>query len=158
MFATMFAATIILGQIEMPSDVKFPQPTKKIRSKLQLATQRAYKDTALLMIIYCLDNDGVYPKVKSTSSAIKALHPYIKQVDKSRLKNIKTRGGKVEFNLNLSGVSEYAVVYPAMTPMFYDSQEWPDGTRCVAFTDGQTIFVDKSEWKKIIPYLLRKYK
>ncbi len=42
--------------------------------------------------------------------------------------------------------------------MIYESEEWPDGKRGVAFTDGHAKFVTKEKWEAMQPLLKLKMK
>lgn len=103
------------------------------------------------LIILLTDNDDVFPYVQSTPQLFKFLEPYTKNQELFKTKN--PMGGEFRFNMSLAGVSATDIEKPAETPMFFESEAWPDGKRGVCFTDSHAKFVTKEEWDKMQPLL-----
>jgi hypothetical protein len=47
---------------------------------------------------------------------------------------------------------------PAETPLYFESQTWPNGRRCVAYTDGHVKAVSSDDWQHHQPFLQLKLK
>jgi hypothetical protein len=118
---------------------------------LRTLTLSNAKQLALATIMFASDNDDVLPYSKSSRGAMKAIMPYIKDNEVIHTKN--PNGGWFQYNMSVSGVSDTAAAEPSNTPLFYDSKEWPDGRRVVAFLDGHAKVVSKEDWAGMQKYL-----
>ena len=63
-----------------------------------------------------------------------------------------------KFNMSLAGVNSTEIAEPANTVMFYESEPWADGSRCVSFADTHAKVVNPEEWAKLQPSLNLKLK
>ena len=106
------------------------------------------KQVATAMMIYLSDSEDIFPYVQSTSSLVEVLHPYTKSTE--IWKSLNTKGeGRFLFNMSLAGVSQTDVKDPAATPMLFDPNAYPDGTRVVAYVDGHARTVSAEQWAKV---------
>ena len=102
------------------------------------------------------DNNNIFPNVQSTKQLFEFMMPYLRNKEVFKTKN--PMGGEFRFNMSLAGVSASDIETPAETPLFFESQAWPDGRRCVCYTDTHAKFVTEDEWKKMQPMLKLKLK
>ncbi len=93
---------------------------------------------------YAADYDDVLPYVQSAPSPMKAVDPYVKNLQLWESKNPK--GGKPLFNMALAGFSMADIPEVANTPMLYDAVPWPDGMFLVAYADGHVKFESEIGW------------
>lgn len=110
-----------------------------------------YKQAAIAMNIYLSDYDDEIPYAQDSKSALSVLVPYTKNTEIFRMLN--PNGGEIRLNMAIAGVNSSEVSNPAQTPLFFDSEPWPDGTRIVAFLDAHTKIVSDAEWKSLEPFL-----
>jgi hypothetical protein len=111
------------------------------------ATRSNFKQASLGIIMYQGDYDDDFPYVQDTKSALAVTMPYIK--NKEVFKSLNPIPSEFRLNMAISGVNASAIASPGETPLYYESQAWPDGTRCVAYCDGHVKFVDSEEWKRL---------
>lgn len=130
-------------------------PQENLGSK-KSATLSNLKQLALGVIIYATDYDDELPYVQSTKGAYEVIFPYIKNKDVT--KSLNPNGGEFRLNMAVAGVSMTSIEAPSDTPLFYEMAPWPDGTRCVAYTDGHVKFLNAEQWEKLQPYLNLKLK
>ncbi len=109
------------------------------------------KQIALGTIMLSFDYDDYFPYVQSTPQLFNFIEPYTKNREILKTKN--PMGGDFRFNMSLAGASMTSIEQPAGTPMFYESEAWPDGKRCVAYTDGHVKVVAAEDWQKLQPLL-----
>ena len=109
------------------------------------------KQLGLGMIMYASDWDDLMPYVQDTNAAYVVTHPYLKNRDIVKTKN--PAGGFLRFNMSLAGVDHKAIPEPANTPLYYDSEAWPDGSRIVVFADGSARALTPAQWQAIQPNL-----
>ena len=109
------------------------------------------KQVATGTMILLADNDDNFPYVQSTPQLFKFVEPYTKNLELFKTHN--PMGGEFRFNMSLAGSSATAVESPAETPMYFESEAWPDGKRCVAFVDTHVKAVSAEEWAKMQPLL-----
>lgn len=119
------------------------------------ATVSSLKQISLGMIMYTADWDDEIPWVQSTAAAKYVTMPYIKNDTLWQTQN--PNGGEFRFNMALAGVSSTAIEAPAEEVLYYESKEWPDGKRCVAYADGHVRIVDRSQWAALQASLSRKH-
>lgn len=103
------------------------------------------KQIALGFIIYSGDADDKFPKADSTAIAKSLVMPYTKN------EKIWTTpaGGRVLYNVALSGVDATSLENPAETLLVWEEKAYPDGTRAVAFADGHAKREDEAEWSRV---------
>lgn len=102
-------------------------------------------------MLYCSDNDDVFPYQKSVGPLHNALNPYLKSKDS--WKTFNPNGGTFLYNPAIAGKRTIDILEVANVPMFYESKAWPDGTRVVTFGDGHAISVSAADWKRAQKYL-----
>ena len=129
---------------------KEPTPLQASASD-RTSTLSNLKQTAVGLIILLSDNDDNFPYVQSTPQLFEFMMPYIKNKEVYKTRN--PIGGDFRFNMSLAGATMSEIERPAETPMFYESQAWPDGKRCVAYTDGHAKIVSTEDWDKLQPLL-----
>jgi len=105
------------------------------------------KQVALGMMMYASDYDNDFPYVQSTKGAYELISPYVKDREVFNLHN--PIGSKLIFNMAIAGVNLSSVQVPAETILFYEDKQWADGTRIVAFLDGNAKAVTPDEWAKL---------
>ncbi|MBX3119626.1 MAG: hypothetical protein KF784_11215 [Fimbriimonadaceae bacterium] len=120
------------------------------------ATLSNIKQVGTAMMIYMADYDDVFPYAQSTTAAQYVTNPYMKNT--SLWTTLNPNGGRILFNTSLGGVSHVVLEDPSKTVMFYESNAWPDGRRCVCFADTSSRFVDQSGWKELAKTLKLKLK
>ena len=103
------------------------------------------------VMIFLSDNDDLFAYVQSTPQLFRFVDPYVK--NQEIFKTYNPMGGEFHFNMSLAGVSATDVEAPAETPMFFESQAWPDGKRCVSYVDSHAKVVSAEEWAKMQPLL-----
>lgn len=114
------------------------------------------KQIALATMLYASDYDDVTPYVQNTKTVQTVTAPYVKNMDV--WKTLNPNGGRILFNIALGGVATSSIPAPAEAIMYYESNPWPDGRRCVAFADGHAKIVDEPEWLRLKVTLITKYK
>jgi hypothetical protein len=120
------------------------------------ATLSNIKQDALALIMYMNDYDDVLPKGNSTAQIEDAAMPYLKT--KNTWQTLNPNGGRILFNMALSGVNESAIDMPAEVPLLFEEVAWPDGRRAVAYTDGHAKLEDQQTWALKQKYLHMKFK
>lgn len=136
-------------------------PDTALSSPSQIAAKRAatlsnMKQISLGLIMYASDYDDVLPYAQGTEAVKYVTYPYIKNVQ--IWKTYNPNGGDIRFNMCLAGADFADIERPAETVMFYESKQWPDGTRCVAFTDGHVKMLDPNVWMNAASTLSLKLK
>ena len=121
----------------------------------QAKTVENAKQLSIAMIMYAGDNDDILPYVQDTKAAYYVTHPYVK--NSSVMKTHNPNGGMLRFNMGIAGVAMTSIEEPANTPMYYDSNAWPDGSRVVAFTDSTTRVISAEDWPSIEANLRRSF-
>jgi len=93
------------------------------------------------VLLYATDNDNRLPLDMSSAAAVrKAVQTYIS--DEGAFTTLNPNGGEFLGNRSLSGASfKPDDARLRKTVMFYESKEWPDGTRAVVWLDGHTGMV-----------------
>lgn len=114
------------------------------------------KQLALGMLMYSTDWDDVMPWPQGSKALKFVIRPYTKNDD--LWKSMNPAGGEFKFNMSLGGVSFADIPSPAETPMFFEPNTWPDGSRVVAFTDGHVKAVKPDEWERMQPLFKLKAK
>ena len=109
------------------------------------------KQLSLGMLMYAADYDDMMPYVQDTNAAYFVTYPYLKNKEIVQSKN--PNGGFLRLNMAISGIDMNALTNPSETPMYYDSEAWPDGSRIVAFADGNARVLTSSEWTGYAKYL-----
>ena len=146
-----------LGQWQaMSTAILAPVFAQSKESAKKTATLSNAKQLALGMLMYSSDYDDVMPYAQSTAAVKYVEAPYLK--NNELWKSLNPKGGEFRFNMALAGVSLTEVPEPANTPLFFEPNAWPDGTRVVAYTDGHAKRVDAEEWKRLQPFLKLKLK
>ncbi len=97
------------------------------------------KQVALSLMMYAADYDDVYPYAQWTKTVKEVTLPYLKNGD--IWKSANPKGGEFFFNMALAGVTGSTIVNPSETVMLYESEEWPNGGRVIAYADGHAKFV-----------------
>ena len=120
------------------------------------ATLSNIKQISTAMVIYLADSDDIFPYVQGTPQLFKLLMPYCK--NEEIMKTLNPAGGMFRFNMSLAGVNSTEIAEPANTVMFYESEPWADGSRCVSFADTHAKVVNPEEWAKLQPSLNLKLK
>lgn len=118
----------------------------------QMVTLSNIKQVCLAMLMFEGDYDDYFPYVESSPQLFDFLNPYTKNREVFKTRN--PLGGEIRFNMSLAGANMTGVDQPAITPMFFESNAWPDGRRCVGFTDGHAKIVSADEWRGM-QYLLQ---
>jgi hypothetical protein len=124
-----------------PSTPRQASPTAEAENRAKLL--------GIAMIMYATDFDDVMPYAQQTKSALGVIYPYVKSVDIFRSMN--PRGAEWRFNMGVSGAFLSSVMEPASTPMFFESEAWPDGRRLVIFMDGAVRWTDEAAWEALQP-------
>jgi len=114
------------------------------QASAKAATVSNLKQVALGMIMYTSDYDDVFPYPQSTKAVQYVTYPYLK--DAKVWKTLNPNGGEIRFNMALGGVSASAIESPAETVLFYETKDWPEGGRVVAFTDGHVKILTQDQW------------
>ena len=128
------------------------EPTPQVAAAADRTTTVSnLKQVATGTMILLADNDDNFPYVQSTPQLFKFVEPYTKNQEVFKTHN--PMGGEFRFNMSLAGSSATSVESPAETPMYYESEAWPDGKRCVAFVDTHVKTVTAEEWAKMQPLL-----
>lgn len=74
------------------------------------------------------------------------------------IRSSNPRGGELLFNLRVGGVNLAKLGTSKKNAiLFYDSKAWPDGSRTVAFANGQVAQVSRSKWKIVGKSLRKRY-
>ena len=120
------------------------------------ATLSNIKQISTAMMIFLSDTDDQFPYVQGTPQLFKMMEPYTRNLEVFKTKN--PAGGAFRFNMCLAGSGMSDVAQPAETVLFYESEPWADGSRCVSFTDSHAKVVTADEWKKLQPTLNLKLK
>ncbi|MBN9500175.1 MAG: hypothetical protein BGO01_06100 [Armatimonadetes bacterium 55-13] len=111
------------------------------------------KQLSLAAIMYSTDYDDIFPYVQSTNGAFEVMQPYFKNREITKATN---PGTQYRLNMAIAGVESTSVENPSAMPLFFESREWPDGTRGVAFCDGHAKFVSRDEWAQLEAWLTAK--
>lgn|GEM_PF-4411061 len=113
------------------------------------------KQLTIAALLYSEDNDDILPQASDSTAVLSKLYPYTKSKELS--KSLNPAGGQIRYNIHLSGVLDTTVNDPSKTPMFWDSNAWPDGRMLIAFLDGHAQFMSQSKWNSFLPYWNKKY-
>jgi len=97
----------------------------------------------LAMVQYMQDSDGKLPSMKSAAVTKKALFPFV-MIDDA-FQQPRTHQPYPP-NTSLSGRSLASFQNPATMVIYYETAPAPDGTRGVAFLDGNAKRIPESEW------------
>jgi hypothetical protein len=124
---------------------------KLVSQTAQVSALSNLKQLGIGMMILLSDYDDIYPYVQGTNQVFKIVEPYVKNDELT--KSLNPKGGRILFNMSLAGASASDVEAPGVTPMFYESETWPDGRRLVAFADASVKWVKADEWAKMTPNL-----
>jgi hypothetical protein len=119
-------------------------------------TRSNMKLIALGTIMYTTDWDDVLPYAQSTRAVAYCTEPYMK--NRRIWQTLNPNGGKIQFNMGIAGVGVDDVQNPAETPLFYETQFWPDGSRVVAFLDAHGSSISNSDWPIVNKALAAKFK
>lgn len=122
----------------------------------QAGTLSNFKQAALGMIMYANDYDDVLPYPQDSKAAYVVTEPYVK--NRKVMATSNPSGGIMKFNPALGGVTMTQVPSPADTPLYYDSEAWPDGSRCVAFLDGHAKIVSADDWRAVAQSLKMRFR
>lgn len=131
-----------------------PNPSQMAAKKT--ATLSNLKQVDIGTMMYLSDYDDVMPYAQSTRAVAFVTEPYMK--NRELWKTYNPNGGKIQFNMALAGVNSSDIDKPAETPIFYETKEWPDGSRCVAFADGHAKIIAKNNWPEIERALAWRFK
>ncbi len=122
-------------------------PTEQSMASKKSASLSNAKQIALGVMMYSSDYDDAMPYVQSTRSLFGVIQPYVK--NNNIYRTLNPSGGSFLFNMDVSGILTTQVKNPATTVLCYDSREWPDGSRIVAFMDGSAKTVSRETWKTL---------
>ena len=110
------------------------------QSARQTATLSNAKQVALTMLMYASDYDVRFPIGLTNQRAFeRATMPYSRNA--SIFRSLNPAGGILGPNQNLSGVPAAGLVDSEATVMVFETYDWPDSRRAVAFTDGHAKFI-----------------
>ncbi len=99
------------------------------------------KQVALATIMYAADWNDRYPLGMSSGRKFqRAVNPYVK--NSSVFRSLNPAGGMIGPNPNLVAVPTAGIIDPAATPLVFETYDWPDGKRVVAYTDGHAKFIE----------------
>lgn len=128
------------------------EPTPAVATGMdRTVTLSNLKQVALGTIMLGGDNNDYFPFVQSTPQLFQFIEPYTKNREILKTKN--PMGGEFRFNMSLAGASMTSIEQPSGTPMYYESEAWPDGKRCIAYTDGHVKVISAEEWQRVQPFL-----
>ncbi|MCH7944742.1 MAG: hypothetical protein IIC73_01820, partial [Armatimonadetes bacterium] len=114
---------------------------KSRQAARQAATLSNAKQVAIATIIYVTDYDGRYPLgMASQREFERALMPYAR--NSSTFRSLNPAGGMLDPNSNLAAVPEEGVMDIAATALLFETYDWPDGRRVVAFADSHAKFIE----------------
>lgn len=148
---------ILLDQNEtVNAAILAPVFSQAKESAKRTATLSNAKQLALGMLLYESDYDDIAPYAQSTATVKYVIDPYLK--NREVWKSLNPNGGEFLFNTSLGGVNTSEIPHPADTPLFFERNAWPDGSRVVAFADGHAKVLTPDEWKKLQPTLKLKLK
>jgi|GEM_PF-3535671 len=105
------------------------------------------KQLDLGTIMYTDDNNDNFPAVNSSSAFFEKISPYVKNSNLAR--SLNPAGGRILFNVKLSGINQTSIPDPANTILIYDELPWPDQTMLVGFVDGHDKSISESEFKSV---------
>lgn len=114
----------------------------------------ALKELGTGMMMYVADYDDVFPYAQSTKGAQHASEPYYRTADCWKSQN--PAGGQMLYNVSIGGTRQSEIPNLPMIVLFYDSKQWPDGSRGVVFADGHVSLLSDAEWKQVEPSLKSK--
>ncbi len=140
-----------------PSAVKGIATERPVDAALYEQGQQNARSVASAMLVYAQDYDGTFPYVQSYKGAEYVLYPYVKGLNVYQTMN-PIHGGEFRFNMCLAGVKMSDVTEPSVTPLFYDTFAWPNGTFLVAFADSHVRFLTSEQWDSVKKYLNLKLK
>ena len=107
----------------------------------QTATLSNAKQVAIATIMYVVDYDGRYPLgMVSQREFEKALMPYAR--NSSIFRSLNPAGGMLDPNSNLAAAPEEGVMDIGATTLLFETYDWPDGRRVVAFADSHAKFIE----------------
>jgi hypothetical protein len=94
--------------------------------------------------LYAADNDGVYPYPYDLKGLKWVTEKYVE--DKKTWRTLNPRKGEFRFNMSLGGVAKADIAEPGKTVLLYESNDWPNRQRAVAFADGSARLLKPVEW------------
>ncbi len=107
------------------------------QSALFTSSLSSAKQVALAMLMYQADYDDVMPPNMNNPTFVEMVtDPYMK--NRSLWTSNNPAGARFLPNEELSLVTSYEIVHPERAPMIYESKEWSDGRRIIAYADGHT--------------------
>jgi hypothetical protein len=130
----------VLRAFTMPES----KPSLAARKTITLSN---LKQISTGLIMCSLDTDDIFPYVQGTAGMFETIQPYIKNTELFKTQN--PNGGGFRFNMSLAGAEATEIKDPAKTIMFYESQTWPDGGRCVSFVDTHVNYVTQQEFLQL---------
>ena len=106
------------------------------------ATLSNTKQVALGMLMYASDYDDRFPLSLSRQRDLeRAVTPYI-MMSAALFRSLNPAGGVIEPNPNVAAVPAGGVMDPGSAVMLFETYDWPDGGRVVAFTDGHAKSIE----------------
>ncbi len=118
-----------------------PARSEKVTAESQSLSN--LRQLALSLQMYSADYDGVLPKMGDLSAAKKALLPYAKNEGLFTSPVTKTA---YAVNPAVSGKKVKSLGKPGTIVVFYETKPGKDGTRGVAFADGQGKRIPEKQW------------
>ena len=98
------------------------------------------KQYNIALLMYCADYDDKYPVQMGDEVAVQAVvSPYVK--NPSIFRTLNFNGGIISSNGNLAGVPSVEVIDPGVSPMLYETNDWPEGDRVIGYSDGHAMFI-----------------
>ena len=110
----------------------------------QVETLVNLRGAAAAINLYTADYDGVYPYPHDMKGLKWVVLPYSK--DTSIWKTLNPKKGEVRFNMSLGGVARIDIKEPEKAVLLYESNQWPNRQRAVAFPDGGGRLLNPVQW------------
>jgi len=120
------------------------------------ATLSNLKQISTAFQILLADSEDMVPYVQGTPQLFKLMEPYTKNSE--LFKTLNPAGGTFRFNMSLAGVDVTDVNDPSKVVLFWETEPWADGKRCVAYVDSHAKVVSPEEWAALQPTLQLKLK
>lgn len=96
------------------------------------------------MALFQSDHEDYYPNVQSDKAVIALMSPYVPNMKVASSANPK--GSQIRFNFKLAGHNLAQLKDMSRTIMFYESDPWSDGRRCVVYADSHAKQIQAAEW------------
>lgn len=102
------------------------------------------KQLGIATMMYAADYDDRFPLASSTDQAKEIIKPYLKSLETWKVLN--PNGGRILYNVALSGKTSASIDRPAETVLFFEEMAWPDGKRIVVYADGHAKLETAEVW------------